>query len=157
MGNVIKMQGEPKDLPTLDVFGDLIKGFLNGLGYKDFDILTLLECIDAADDDAMEVLTILDLVKHVMADPKWQDKVLGALMVAFFVDGIVHDVEQKVIPICSHVFGDNYEAVHAATRALASHVQTNGLGATFAATESDYDMGMQMAAMSQTAMLSSIF
>ena len=147
MGSVMKMQGEPKDLPSIDVFGDLIMGYLNGLGYKDFDILTLLECIDAADDDAMEMLTIADLVKNVLASSEWKDKIIGTLLVAFFVDGVVHDIEQKVIPICSHVFGDNYSAVHAATRALASNVQTHGLGATFAATESDYDMGMQLATM----------
>ena len=56
------------------------------------------------------------------------------------------------------MFGDNTEAIHAATRALASSVlQDHGLGASFAAPESDYDMGMQIAAMAQTAQLKTIF
>ena len=163
MGSVIKMQGKPRDLPDISAFGDLIEGYLHGLGYKDFDLLVLLECIDVADDDAMELESILDMVQHYIAGWKeatWPERLMAGFLIGFFTDGLVHDFEQKVVPICSHVFGENTEAIHAATRALASSVmQKQPLGAsTFAAApESDYDMGMQFAAMAQTAQLNTIY
>lgn len=146
---------EQAEKPDYTPIVEAVMGYLEGLGYKVGDIIPLLLCIDQADDAALEALTMADMAKEIYEDPSLKDKVLGTLLFLFFADGLVHDIEQKVIPACTGVLGDNddFTAVRTANQVLLSSpaLMEMPLGASQDA--GNYEFGQMLAAQALQAQL----